>query len=735
MQPSRSLLTFAVIAESFTSTGDIAQGLMPLFEPIAADFSGKRFDAPELAKEIKLRYDMEIPVSVIEDWSKRLETEGLLENISIMPGVVDYKYKKIAPGSAAVSSDDIDRLLKKFTEYVNKSSQGTFLGDDVELQKSFFTRLVRLDTLAKLHGNPEHGSGIDSAEQTTLHLRKVQTEDSQPTDDNSKEFHIDYLFGRFVESLSREGNGDLDLLVKISAGAVFTEVVFSFQNPPKKGDALDGADLFLDAPIAMDLLGLDPKRAAGAKELLDSIKKTKAKISIFDHSIDEINRAIHARSSDSGFSQRRLTALDKILLTKLSGRVPQELEKLGVSIMRFQGDAYLRSLSHFNEEQESELFSALNFHSNEQARTADARSIATVERLRRNRKCPIGAPLLESGPILVTRNPALAAACRRAMPRIVNSLNQQGFSAKTEADVCVLDRYLAGLLWIVTGGSANQLTQSQLVANCAAAAAPKRGLIKRAVELLRSIDADQAMQLEAIVQDERAEHYLADLALNDAALLTADNMQEIFEKVRLSVGREVEARLTDKFNQEIEEKDKVVAASIGSITASYQNDVQALKEGIENKDRKLLETETQLFVKDGELNKSKNENKALVDGIDAAYKENMSDLLWCINKSKSAGSFCIPAIGLILASLIFWAQNLITNIPESLSSYSKPFAMSLAIVSFWVAFGDTPGMLFNPLRMLTIKTSYRLLVLLTGIKKFAKQHNVNWSDFSVQKIK
>lgn len=72
MHATRPLIAFAFLADKFDQTGDIVQGLMPLFEPLVRARAGQPFNPAELAKALSDYYGMNVHPWAIEDWIRRL---------------------------------------------------------------------------------------------------------------------------------------------------------------------------------------------------------------------------------------------------------------------------------------------------------------------------------------------------------------------------------------------------------------------------------------------------------------------------------------------------------------------------------------------------------------------------------------------------------------------------------------------------------------------------------------
>src|SRR5271168_2873166 len=87
---SPSLITFAFVKDEFDKSGDIYQGLMPLFAPVIKIRRGQDFDPELFVKDVEEYYGLEMDPSVAMDLAKRLETAGLLREKYRTPEYVEY---------------------------------------------------------------------------------------------------------------------------------------------------------------------------------------------------------------------------------------------------------------------------------------------------------------------------------------------------------------------------------------------------------------------------------------------------------------------------------------------------------------------------------------------------------------------------------------------------------------------------------------------------------------------
>lgn len=114
MEITRPLIAFAFLAERFEETGDIAQGLMPLFAPIIEIREGMEFVPKEFANDISEYYGIKVHPWVVEDWLIRLEKEKYVERIPLAHGLYSYRYLKPPKDGQGVQEGDIKKLLDVF---------------------------------------------------------------------------------------------------------------------------------------------------------------------------------------------------------------------------------------------------------------------------------------------------------------------------------------------------------------------------------------------------------------------------------------------------------------------------------------------------------------------------------------------------------------------------------------------------------------------------------------------
>jgi hypothetical protein len=97
---------------------------------------------------------------------------------------------------------------------------------------------------------------------------------------------------------------------------------------------------------------------------------------------------------------------------------------------------------------------------------------------------------------------------------------------------------MAAYLWLALGGKASDLPRKQLIVNCARMINPKKDLLDSINEILEKTDPDKSTAFHAIMSQPRSCQLAMDLTLGDSSILTEDNIEEIFERIREDVAYE-----------------------------------------------------------------------------------------------------------------------------------------------------------------------------------------------------
>ena len=200
------------------------------------------------------------------------------------------------------------------------------------------------------------------------------------------------------------------------------------------------------------------------------------------------------------------------------------LEKLGVNVTHRALDQFPSEHPYFTDEQRTEIFGALVFQKNQNARNHDA-DITTIV-MRQRRGCG-DRDLFKSRYLVLTRNGLLAQLVRR---RCI----EMGTLSPTAVPPVIHRRVLAAAMWLRTGlGTQNlEIPKRMLLASCERVLAIRPGVVNAVKKLTDTLgDEEMARQLDLLVAQDRSAQMLMDKTLGAPSVVTEANLPLLFEEM------------------------------------------------------------------------------------------------------------------------------------------------------------------------------------------------------------
>ena len=536
MRPTRALTTFAYVADEFARTNDIAQGLVPLFAPLISRRAGTPFDPAQFVQDVKATYDLELHPFVAEEFAPSLAAKGYLD-ADRQAGAIHYTNLDHEPPEPPIHEDQLLELVDGFCSFSEARLIRTRSEIQAEqLETAFFDRLVQPDFLGLLL-RPDR----PAPDPKILTLRgPEQTHcDAAP----NLEQQLDYLVASYILHVNRDDPDLFGSLVAAASGALVAEVVLDLQHPVGDVQPMTGVDVAVDSPLVLDAMELGHDGATPyALALIEQVKKAGARPIVFTDTLREIHGALTGplqnydrRAETYGPLGRRLrtnsavAAYVRSVLPKLRDLIQ---DHLGVEVVEVSAVDRARDRVYFTEAHESQMSNELGYYERDAARLHDARVVADVLRLRGGgRVTAVGNAKV----VFVTRNGRLVRRSRRY-------LADHSLIAQNYFPPCISDRHLAGLLWISIGGGGDTLPRLRLVANCSAAVMPRRDLVSRMHRFFEDLNPAMEKRFQALMTNERAEHFLMDRTLSDVAVIQQDNYEEIYRDIEEVTAERVSKR-------------------------------------------------------------------------------------------------------------------------------------------------------------------------------------------------
>jgi len=561
MRTSRTLIAFAYVADQFAKTNDLVSGLLPLFAPLISSRAGDIFDPVNFCADIKKTYDLDMHPYVAEELAPSLAKSGFLTIKEYGINGVQYINASFSIPEAPISEAQAQNLVDDFCAFgIDHLQKAGLSATADELQAALLDRLTRPGFM-ELVLRPDN---VD-LESTTLSLPR-QADISDDLEDRYQQ-RLDYLVSKYILNLAAKSESAFELLLSVTTGCLVSEVVLDLKDPPSRGDSLAGLKIALDSPLILDALGLGQDGATEySKQLIAQIKSIGATPVVFDYTIEEIQRALRSTLQHFERGQDLYGPLGKKLLKggafpaylrTVIPKIAEDVSKLQVELLPVTKFERARRLSVFTEPSELELSKSIGDYSTDDARTHDARAIADVLRLRDTRDIK---SIKDCQVLFVTRNSRLSRLSKRF-------LADNSFISRDYFPPCITDRYLAGILWIIVGGGTATLSRLRLIANCSIGTLPRKEIVARMHKFFKTLKPDMVERFEALMTNERAEHFLMERTIYDKTLVTAENFEEIYREVE-----EVAAvRVTEKKDKEISKLKDEHSKQIETITQRHES--------------------------------------------------------------------------------------------------------------------------------------------------------------------
>jgi hypothetical protein len=551
------VIAFALLKQSGEAIrGDLLSGISILLRPIVTDLGGKLFESGLLAKRIADAYGMDIPATVLEDLMEKLVSAKVLE-IDDSTGSKRVIYADSDGASSqkvdARDEEQIQTILDSFLEHARKQLAGQVEISEESLLSGFLQRLSTMEFSAAktrpLVSAAPTSKTLEGPTARSLRAMSAQLE---------SEATLDIVVASFISQIEISRPADLDLISRIADGALAAELVLDLRAPTAVSKFQETVAI-IDTPTLMSYLNLSSRSDhEAAKAMFARLQASGAKIAAFQHSIEEaegilaaVRMAGHLGNSAYGPIKRRMESSPGY--RSYFDTVIERLASIWKETHHFeiiQGTSN-HYYVNFSTDDEESLFSALRpiFGEKVAQGQKDAKSVA--ETMRRLAKAHVSLDRVQTCRyVFVTSN----AAFQRIAERF---LKDNKYVLRGEFTPVVTDRYMAGLCWLICGGSSeNAPSRVRLIANCSAALRTRPEIVDRTKRFLQDLDPDLLDHFEAVMTNDRASQYLVETTLGNPEAITANNISAVLQGM--------ERRLTE---QVAREKDEHYAGTISQLRA------------------------------------------------------------------------------------------------------------------------------------------------------------------------
>lgn len=525
-------------------------GVSLLIRPLVQDLAGKVYDSRILAERLASAYGISLPAEALESFTTRLVDTGVLFEEETSTGITRAVYAaQDSPQNLDVELEkDFQEVIDDFLEHCHRVlARAEKSVDEEKLIDGFLRHLASLDFSAI------KARQVIKSESTTTLLGPTLKEQINLNIELAEQAMIDAMVASYVTGLVEQNEARLALLAKVADGALAAELVFDLRAPTSV-PRLSNTTVVIDTPLLLSFLNLSSAQdAEDAKRLFASIQEAGAKIAAYQHSIEEAEGILRATNNARTLGEAYGPAISRLSNAAYRAFYDSMLGRIATSWLQTHHFEIIQETAthfykNFSGDDEDALFSHIRLSLLDRVltRERDAKSIA--ETMRRLGGAHVSINNVAACRfIFVTQNTTLQ---RRAE----GFLRGRGFVNPQEFVPVATSRYIAGLCWLICGGHADQSpTIARLLSNCANALRLRPEIADRTKKFLAAVDAEKALHFEALMTNERASQYLAEATFNNPDLITANNINDIYEAVQRRAAEKVAREKDDFYTSKIDE--------------------------------------------------------------------------------------------------------------------------------------------------------------------------------------
>ena len=544
--------TAARIYGTLTALGngstDLLERLLPFFEPILRPSQGSTLNLEAFAKKVRDTYKWNFNTDVVEVFLPRLRDAGWITPVdSSLP---QTSYTITLPDhilnieTEATAQRELRAIAEKFHLFTRALSPLVKVPLEVEeLEEILIEWLLYVEAFSE----QDLEFTMRTVEDSSGTLRQVV---EVPRTTVLKEEEI-VLCARFVKHIIDSDPEASETLARIALIGILTEVVQDFVKPDTLVKTSNLA-IYLDAPVAMEFLGLSGRAARDNIEpVIAELRRIGANIRIFSQSVEEIGnnlKAVLANPRPTGPTAQALARREVYpeYVSQVATNPATFLEDSGIRIAYRSPDQFPAEHAYFTEDQRTDLYAALTFQQSPNARTHDTDVTAFVIRQRRGHE---DRDIFRSRFLLMTRNGLLAQLVRKKCV-------EWGVLAAFSIPPVVHRRVLTASMWLRTGLRENglEIPKRLLLANCEQVLAIRPSVVDEVRKVAEALgDEEKVRQLDVLVKQPRSTQMLMDKTLGAASVVNQENFGELFDQM-LHPYLEEEREKTEQAVQEEREK-------------------------------------------------------------------------------------------------------------------------------------------------------------------------------------
>ena len=505
--------------------------------------SNDQYSSYIMQRIIEDKYKITFPINVITTMFKRAQRLSLplftvSDNQSDKIEIDRAACNKISKMADALDNDKngVSNLVFKFQTFYFENTQKEITDEDAE---EIISRFIK-----------QHGYDILSITEDNQKTRKASLSES-------KDAHRAEIMwcARFVLELKRNSDPSLSTLSDINFGNIIANAVVQHNNSDGIQAKLSNLDVYIDAPILLDVLGIsDPERVRASTEFFNILKKEKVNMHIFKHShkeaVDLLEKSKHWLKPENKFDYRPDRASMTTRYMKNNDKTPFDVDSYIADIDRLSKEygikidsrdyyAQVKNYKYQIDEldmqdkikkayQSSRYSSISTVHDG--TIDKDIKSISCIAKLR---KGEIYYSLKKARYIFITENSTLA--------RVSNNIFKEYYSIRNNEFIplCLTSAFLCTVVWQQSNHEiVRQLNEHAFLSYCNATITPTKELQAKFMET-----SEQKMK-DGEITPEELETIKVNKSYDDLLSIETNNNIENY-------GDETFAKVSERFQQQV----------------------------------------------------------------------------------------------------------------------------------------------------------------------------------------
>jgi len=392
--------------------------------------------------------------------------------------------------------------------------------------------------------------------------------------------HAEYIIRSFMADLCQsdpEGFGFIETIVK---GSMLANVLI-FPDLDQVERSLDKLEVYLDSQFVLQALGLEGKeRKEPRLELIRLLNEQKAKLRVFQHTVDEIRRILsgvaHALRDPEAGKVAYGAIVEHILASGHSvadidlAILNLERSIAGLGVTKVAAPPGAKDRVGYGEELRSLLEHKVGYRRGE-AVEHDVQSVAAIDCLRRGR---VEECVESCHSIFVTKN--------RALARVVTAFfREQNDAYRTDRAIPhVLPDYLfTTMVWLKRPLEAPDLPRQRIIADCYAAMNRHDELWDRYLKEITRLEAQGTISQHdyyILRFSSVAQTAIMDLIVghSDSEAFIEGTIAEVLDKARAAARAEAEAALVSEVTAREAAEQKAIAAEQRAVDEAKRFEAQ-----------------------------------------------------------------------------------------------------------------------------------------------------------------